>query len=66
MSGVKVCSTLLTHTHTHTHTPTHTHRDTSTHYKTHTNPHIKNNIKPPQCKLKQTQYKIFPNEIITI
>jgi hypothetical protein len=33
-------------THTHTHTHTHT---------------LQNNIKPPQYKLKQTQYKIYPN-----
>ena len=38
---------------------------------THTlqNPHkytLQNNIKPPQYKLKQTQYKIYPNEIVTI
>jgi hypothetical protein len=48
---------------------------TPTHYKTHTNTNItkpthghtlKNNIKPPQYKLKQTQYKIYPNEIVTI
>jgi hypothetical protein len=43
------------HTHAHTHTLTHTH--------THT---LQNNIKPPQYKLKQTQCKIYPNEIVTI
>ena len=37
--------------HTHTHTHTHT---------------LQNNIKPQQYKLKQTQYKIYPNEIVTI
>jgi transcriptional regulator with GAF, ATPase, and Fis domain len=39
------------HLHTHTHTHTHT---------------LRNNLKPPQYKLKQTQYKIYPNEIIAI
>jgi len=51
--------------HTHAHTHTHTH----THYKTHTYTHtLQNNIKPPQYKLKQIQFKIFvyPNEIVTI
>ena len=37
--------------HTHTHTHTHT---------------LQNNIKPQQYKLKQTQCKIYPNEIVTI
>ena len=37
--------------HTHTHTHTHT---------------LQNNIKPPQYKLKQTEYKIYPNETVTI
>jgi len=41
----------LQNSHTHTHTHTHT---------------LQNNIKPPQYKLKQTQYKIYPNEIVTI
>ena len=36
---------------------------TYTHTHTHTS---QNNIKPPQYKLKQTQYKIYPNEIVTI
>jgi hypothetical protein len=27
---------------------------------------IQNNKKPPQYKLKQTQYKIYPNETVTI
>jgi hypothetical protein len=45
---------------------------TPTHYNpppplTHTYTHtIQNNINPPQYKLKQTQYKIYPNEIVTI
>jgi hypothetical protein len=33
------------------------------HTHTHT---LQNNIKQPQYKLKQTQYKIHPNEIVTI
>jgi hypothetical protein len=36
-------------------TPTHTH--------THT---LQNNLKQPEYKLKQTQYKIYPKEIVTI
>ena len=46
---------LYTHTHTHVTKPTQTH--------THT---LQNSIKPPQYKLKQTQYEIYPNEIVTI
>jgi len=43
----------------------HPHITKSTH--THTHTHIlQNNIKPPQYKLKQTQYKIYPHEIVTI
>jgi hypothetical protein len=51
------------HTHIHTpptHTPTH---PTPTHIPpphTHT---LQNHLKPPQYKLKQTQYKIYPNEV---
>jgi hypothetical protein len=42
-----------------------------THYKihpyTHTHTHtLQNSLKPPQYKLKQTQYEIYANEIITI
>jgi hypothetical protein len=56
-----------THTHTHPHTHTHTHPPTHTHTHTHTPTHtLQNSLKPPQYKLKQTQYKIYPNEIITI
>jgi hypothetical protein len=39
---------------------------TPTHYKTHTYTHthiLQNNINPRQYKLKQTQYKIYTNEI---
>jgi hypothetical protein len=33
----------------------------------HTHPHkLLNNIKPPQYKLKQTQWKIYPNEIVKL
>jgi hypothetical protein len=35
------------------------------HARTHTHT-LQNSLKPPQYKLKQTQYKIYPNEIITI
>jgi len=52
-----------THYKTHTHTHTHTLQNTLTYTRTHT---LQNNIKPPQYKLKQTQYKIYPNEIVTI
>jgi hypothetical protein len=43
---------------------THTLQNLHTHKHTHTQ--LKNSLKPPQYKLKQTQYKIYPNEIITI
>jgi len=47
--------------------PKHPHITKHTHYKTHTHTHtLQNNIKPPQYKLKQTQCKIYPNEIATI
>jgi hypothetical protein len=42
---------------------THTLQSQHTHTHTHT---LQNNLKPLQYKLKQTQYKIYPNEIITI
>ena len=54
---------LHTHYKTYTHTHTHTRARAPTHYKTHT---LQNNIKPPQYKLKQTQNKVHPNEIVTI
>jgi len=50
-----------------THTPTQAHitKPTHTHYKTHTHPHtLQNQLKQPQYKL--TQYKIYPNETVTI
>jgi ABC-type Zn2+ transport system substrate-binding protein/surface adhesin len=51
------------HTHYKTHTDTpHKHTHTHTHTHTHINT-LQNNIKPPQYKLKQTQYKIYPNKI---
>jgi hypothetical protein len=43
-----------------THTLQNRHKHTHTHTHKHT---LQNNIKPPQYKLKQTQYKIYPNEI---
>jgi len=43
--------------------PQNTHITKLSHTHTHT---LQNNIKPPQYKLKQTQYKIYPNEIVTI
>jgi hypothetical protein len=44
-------------------TQTHTLQNPLIHTYTHT---LQNNIKPPQYKLKQTQCKIYPNEIVTI
>ena len=49
-----------THYKTYTHTHTHTHMLTL-HTQTHT---LQNNRKSPQYKLKQTQCKIYPNEIV--
>jgi hypothetical protein len=52
-------TTKPTHTHTHIHIHTHTHTHTlQNHTHTHTQT-LQNNIKPPQYKLKQTQYKIY-------
>jgi hypothetical protein len=45
--------TLSRHPHTTKPTQTHTHI-------------LQNSLKPPQYKLKQTQYEIYPNEIIRI
>jgi septation ring formation regulator EzrA len=47
--------------HTHTHTLQNPHKHT--HTQTHT---LQNNINPPRYKLKQTQCKTYPNEIVTI
>jgi hypothetical protein len=44
---------------------THTLQNPPIHIHTHTRT-LQNSLKPPQYKLKQTQYKIYPNEIITI
>jgi len=44
-----------------THTLQNPHKHTHTHIHT-----LQNNIKPPQYKLKQTQCKIYPNEIDAI
>jgi len=49
--------------------PTQTHILQNSHMQTNTHTHtyiLQNNIKPPQYKLKQTQYKIYPNETVTI
>jgi hypothetical protein len=57
------------HTHTHITKPTHTHTHTHIHTSTPTPTHIhtlQNNIKPSQYTSKQTRYKIYPNEIVTI
>jgi len=51
------------HIHTHTHTHAHTLQNPHIHTHTHT---LQNNIKPKQYKLKQTQCKMYPNEIVTI
>jgi hypothetical protein len=48
-----------THTHTHTHTLQNPHIRTHIHT-------LQDNVKPPHYKLKQPQYMIHPNEIITI
>ena len=58
-------STVDIYKNTHTLQNPHKH----THYKTHTYTHthtLKNNIKPPQYKLQQAQFKIHPNETVTI
>jgi len=52
---------LQNYTHTHTYYKTHTYTHITKHTHTHTHT-LQNNIKPPQYKLKQTQYKIYPNE----
>jgi hypothetical protein len=50
--------------HPHITKPTQTHKLQNPQY---THKHIlQNNIKPPQYKLKQTQWKMYPNEIVTI
>jgi len=48
-----------THTNTHITKPTRTHARTRTHT-------LQNNTKPPKYKLKQTQCKIYTNEIVMI
>jgi hypothetical protein len=52
--------------HTHSLQNTHTHMHMRTRTRTHTHAHtLQNNVKLPQYKLKQTQCKIYPNEIVT-
>ena len=51
--------------------PKHPHVTKPTQIRTLQNPHththtLQNNVKPPQYKLKQTQHKIYPNEIVTM
>jgi hypothetical protein len=48
--------------HPHITKPTQSHPLQNPHIHTHTHT-LQNNIKPPQYKLKQTYYKIYPNEI---
>jgi hypothetical protein len=65
-------NTLNTITHQNTHTLQNPHIHTPTHYKTHTytHPHITKpthtHTRTLQNKLKQPQYKIYRNEIVTI
>jgi len=33
---------------------------------TYTHPHITKQVKQPQYKIKQTQYKRYPNETVTV
>ena len=54
------------HKHTYYKTRTHTHTHTHTYTHTHTHTHITKQYKTTTVQLKQTQYKIYPNEIITI
>jgi hypothetical protein len=55
--------TYYQNTHTLQNPPTHprTHARTQTHTDT-----LQNKLQKPQYNLKQTQYKIYPNEIVTI
>jgi ABC-type nickel/cobalt efflux system permease component RcnA len=52
-----------THKHTHAHKQTHKHTQKHTHTNTHTHTHTHTTV---QYKLKQTQHKIYSNEIVTI
>ena len=47
-------------------TQTHTLQNPHIHAHAHTHTHITKQYKTPQNKLKQTQCKIYPNEIVTI
>jgi len=61
--NLRVQYTYYQNTHTLQNLYTHTHVTKPTQTHTHT---LQNSIKPPQYKLKQTQYEIYPNEIVTI
>jgi len=61
--NLRVQYTYYQNTHTLQNPHKHTHNKTHTHTHTHT---LQNNIKPPQYKLKQTQCKIYPTELVTI
>jgi hypothetical protein len=62
-TSVRVQYTYYQNTHTLQNQQTHIHYNLPSHTHTHT---LQTNIKPPQYKLKQKQYKIYPNEIVTI
>jgi hypothetical protein len=57
------CTVYILPKHPHITKPTQTHTLQNPHIYTHI---LQNNIKPPQYKLKQTQCKIYPSEIVTI
>jgi hypothetical protein len=68
-TSVKLAEDQDTHTlqNSHLHTPTHTHTLQNSHLHTHTHTHtLQNSLKPSEYKLKQAQYKIYPNELVTI
>jgi len=58
-------NTINTSTHI-TKTPKHYTTHTYTHTHTHTHTHTLQNKLQPQYKLKQTQYKIYTNEVVII
>jgi hypothetical protein len=70
-TSVRVQYTYYQNTHTLQNPHKHRHYNPPPHIHTHTHTHIyiyiyilQNSIKPPQYKLKQTQFKIYPNEIV--